>query len=377
MKFVVSSTSLLNHLQSISKVINAKNTLPILDYFLCDVKDNKLSATASDLETTIKTEIELVSSDGDFTIAIEAKRLLDILREFPEQPLTFNINEENFNIDINTENGKYSIVGQKGDDYPKVAELSEEKLSKISMPVDAVSTGINKCIFATADDELRPVMNGIFVELNEENVTFVATDAHKLVRYTRNDVQPEKASSFILPKKPAGLLKNLMAKNSDGNVEIEFDDKNAILTFPNYQVICRLTEGVYPSYNSVIPTDNPNNMTIDRVDFYNTLKRVSVFSNQASNLVKLQLKANELTITAQDLDYSISAIERIACKYDGDELEIGFKSIFLIEIISNIESGEVVLELSDSSRAGLLLPTEKQNENEDVLMLLMPMMLKK
>ncbi|HDR51596.1 MAG TPA: DNA polymerase III subunit beta, partial [Mariniphaga anaerophila] len=234
--------------------------------------------------------------------------------------------------------------------------------------------GVEKTLFATADDELRPVMNGIFVELSTENMGFVASDAHKLVRYRRSDAVSEFESSFILPKKPAGLLRNLLPKE-EYDVKLEFDNKNAMFTLTNYKLICRLVEGNYPSYNSVIPKENPNKMVIDRLAFYNTVKRVSVFSNQASNLVKLNINDNQLVVSAQDIDFSISAVERLSCEYDGEEIEIGFKSTFLLEILANISAGDIRMEMSDPSRAGLILPAETEEEAEDVLMLLMPMMI--
>jgi DNA polymerase-3 subunit beta len=235
-------------------------------------------------------------------------------------------------------------------------------------------SGINKTLFATADDELRPVMNGIFVELSTEDIKFVASDAHKLVRYKRFDAKAEKDASFILPKKPAALLKSLLPKE-DFDVKLEFDEKNAFFTLSNYKLICRLVEGNYPSYNSVIPTNNPNKLIIDRVEFYNTVRRVSVFSNQASNLIRLKLTENQLVVSAQDIDFSISAVERLNCQYEGEDMEIGFKSTFLQEILSNLSATEVKVELSDPTRAGLLLPADNENEEENVLMLLMPMMI--
>lgn len=373
MNFVASSSALLVHLQAVSKVISSKNTLPILDNFHFQISGNQLQITTSDLETTLTTSVEIIQSDGNINIAIEAKRLLDILKEFPEQPLTFNINEETKAIEITSSNGKYSVVGQDGSDFPKTPSIKKDKSFAFNLTAEALLTGISKTIFATADDELRPVMNGILVELSPENITFVATDAHKLVRYKRLDAHCENQTTFILPKKPASLLKNILVKR-EGEVEVKFDDKNAYFSFATYKLICRLVEGNYPNYNSVIPSDSPNRLTIDRVEFYNTLKRVSVFANPASNLVRLNLAANQLTISAQDIDYAISAYERINCNYEGTEMEIGFKSVFLIDILSNISSTEIFLELSDPSRSGILLPAEK-DEKEEILMLLMPMMI--
>lgn len=374
MKFVVSSTELLNHLQAVSRVINTKNTLPILDNFLFQLEKNELVITASDLESTMITRIHLENVSGEGSIAVPARILTDSLKEFSEQPLTFDINMDTLAVVINSENGKFSVVGQKGGEYPQIPVIREDKKSSVRLNGEVLMQGISKTLFATADDELRPVMNGIFIELHSDSISFVASDAHKLVRYKRTDVSPDSEASFILPKKPAGLLKNVLGREKN-DVMLEFDDKNAFFTLTNYKLICRLVEGNYPNYAAVIPANNPNKLTVDRVDFYNSLRRVSVFSNPASNLVKLQLASNQVTVSAQDIDFSISAYEKVKCQFDGDSMEIGFKSVFLIEILSNLSSQEVIIELSDPSRAGILIPAEKENENEDVLMLLMPMMI--
>jgi len=374
MKFVISSTELLSHLQAISRVISNKNTLPILDNFLFQLADNELKITASDLETTLITSIKLENVTDEGSIAIPARILTDTLKEFPDQPLTFDINNDTFGVVITTENGKYNVVGQNGEDFPQLPVIKDDQKTSIKLTADVLLSGITKTLFATADDELRPVMNGVFIELYPDNMTFVASDAHKLVRYRRNDVKAENEASFILPKKPASLLKAILPKE-ENEVVLEFDDKNAFFTLSNYKLVSRLVEGNYPSYNSVIPTNNPNKLTIDRLELYNALKRVALFSNQASNLVKLDLKGNQLNVSAQDIDFSISANERLNCQYEGDDMEIGFKSSFLIEILSNIASTDVLVELSDPSRAGILFPAEKENEDEDVLMLLMPMMI--
>lgn len=374
MKFVVSSTDLLSHLSAVSKVISSKSTMPILDNFLFQLTDADLTITASDLESTLITHMELDNTEGKGTIAVPARLLIDTLKEFPEQPLTFQINSDTYGIEIFSDNGKYSVVGQSGEDFPELPEISEEESTSVTLSPKVLLKGIEKTLFATADDELRPVMNGIFVELSSENMGFVASDAHKLVRYRRSDAASEFESSFILPKKPAGLLRNLLPKE-EFDVKLEFDNKNAQFTLTNYKLICRLVEGNYPSYNSVIPKNNPNKMVIDRLAFYNTAKRVSVFSNQASNLIKLNINDNQLVVSAQDIDFSISAVERLNCEYDGEEIEIGFKSTFLLEILSNISASDVKMEMSDPSRAGLLLPAETEEDAEDVLMLLMPMMI--
>lgn len=374
MKFVVSSMELLSHLQAISRVISSKNTLPILDNFLFSLEDGVLEITASDLESTLITQVQLDNTDGSGMIAIPARILNDTLKEFPDIPLNFDINTDSLMIVIQSENGKFSLMGQNGAEFPQMPQIKDDQKQQVEMDHDVLLTGINKSLFATADDELRPVMNGIFMEFSPDDITFVASDAHKLVRYRRTDAAAESSSSFILPKKPASLLKNILPR-VDAPVLLEFDERNASFTLTGYRLVCRLVEGNYPSYNSVIPTDNPYRMTIDRLSFYNTLKRVSVFSNQASNLVKLSLTGNQLNISAQDLDFSISANERISCQYEGEDMEIGFKSTFLIEILANLSSADVVLEMSDPTRAGILLPAGNENDGEDTLMLLMPMMI--
>jgi DNA polymerase III subunit beta len=374
MKFVVSSTELLGHLQAISRVISSKNTLPILDNFLFNLSGNDLEITASDLESTLITRMKLDNIEGTGIIALPARILLDTLKEFSEQPLTFDINTDTMAVVINSENGRFSVVGQNGIDFPVLPAIRKEKRFTFNIGSDVLLSGINRTLFATADDELRPVMGGIFVEAAIDKITFVASDAHKLVRYQRNDAKADDNASFILPKKPASLLKNILPKES-GMVAVEFDDRNAFFTLSDYKVVCRLVEGNYPNYNSVIPRNNPRKVTIDRVELYNILRRVSVFSNQASNLIKLQFTPNQITVSAQDIDFSISAYERHKCLYEGDEMEIGFKSLFLLEILANISSQDVVIELADPTRAGLFLPAVAENESEDLLMLLMPMMI--
>ena len=348
MRFDVSSTALLSRLQSISKVIASKNSLPILDSFLFNLEGNTLTVTASDAETRLVTSVDVMNAQGAGLFAVSAKILLDPLKELPEQPLTFDINDENLEIFIHFQNGKYNFIGQKGDTYPQQKPLNDNAIS-ISMDAQMLLNGISRSLFATADDELRPVMNGVYFDIHTER------------------------ASFILPKKPANLLKNLLAKESE-QVLIKFDDNNAYITCTNFEMVCRLIEGRYPNYNSVIPQENPFKVTIDRISFLNALKRVSVFSNPASSLVKLHLKDSLITVSAQDIDFSTSAEERIVCQFDGTELSIGFKATYLIEILGNISSEEIVLELADPSRAGLIVPSEN-DEDEDLLMLLMPMML--
>ena len=372
MKFIVSSTALSSHLQAISRVINSKNALPILDCFLFELQDGTLSATVSDSETTMVTTVEVNESDMDGRFAVTAKTLLDALKEIPEQPLTFEINTDSLEITVQYQNGKYSLMGQNADEFPQSAMLGDNAV-RVEMDAQVLLGGINRAVFATADDELRPVMNGIYFDITTEDITMVASDGHKLVRLRNLSVKSPERASFILPKKPANLLKGLLSKEGE-MVSIKFDDNNAYINCANFEMVCRLIEGRYPNYNSVIPQENPFKVTIDRISFLNALKRVSVFSNPASSLVKLQLKENEMLVSAQDIDFSTSAEEKIVCSFDGTELSIGFKATYLIEILSNINSEEVILELADPSRAGLIVPSENE-ENEDLLMLLMPMML--
>lgn len=376
MKFIASSNELLSHLQAISRVINSKNSLPILDNFLFDLNGNTLTMTASDIETTLVTSMEVETAEGNGKVAVAARLLLDTLREFPEQPLTFDINDSNLALVITSANGSYNFIGQNGDEYPRFPEL-QEGVRKLVLPVETLSTGIVKTIFATADDELRPVMNGIYFDIDASGLTLVATDAHKLVRfkapYSSSSLQGDEREAFILPKKPATMLKNILPKES-GEVAVEFDGKNACFKLGNYTMICRQIEGRYPNYNGVIPQNNPFKIIVDRLSILNALKRVSVFSNQGSNLIKLSFTTNQIHISAQDIDFSISAEETINCQYEGDKINIGFKSSFLIEILNNIDSTDVIFELADPSRAGLILPFENK-ENEDILMLLMPMLL--
>lgn len=372
MKLVISSTALFSHLQAIGRVINSKNTLPILDCFLFEVNDGVLSLTASDNETTMSTSLEVIESDGNCRFAINAKTIQDALKEIPEQPLTFAFNPDTLEILVQYMNGRYSVVAQNADEYPIPVTLGESAVH-VEMEAATMLNGINRALFATADDELRPVMNGIYFDITTDDLTMVASDGHKLVRNKNFATKGNEKAAFILPKKPATLLKNLLGKEQ-GAVSIDFDDRNATFTMPNYRMVCRLIEGRYPNYNSVIPQNNPHKVTIDRAILLSALKRVSVFSSQASSLIKLRLQDNQLVLSGQDIDFSTSAEETINCSYSGSPMSIGFKATFLIDILNNITGQDVIIELADPSRAGVLVPAE-QEENENLLMLLMPMML--
>lgn len=372
MKFIVSSTGLYSHLQAVSRVINSKNSLPILDCVLMEVKEGKITLTASDSESTLSTSFEVNDSDGEGRFAVSAKKFLDSLKEIPEQPITFDVNTSSMEITIYYQNGKYSLVGQNAEDFPLAPGLGESAIH-IEMETKILLNGINRTLFATADDELRPVMNGIYMDMTTTDITFVASDGHRLVREKSTAAQAPAKAAFILPKKPANILKALVTKSED-KMTIDFDEKNAIIVFNEYKLICRLIEGRYPNYNSVIPQNNPNKVRIDRQTLTSALRRVSVFSSQASSLIKLHLDSNLVQISAQDIDFSTSAEEKLNCEYSGNPMSIGFKSTFLIDILNNLASDEVIIELADPSRAGVILPSE-QEENDDVLMLLMPMML--
>ena len=372
MKFIISSSALFNRLQSIGRVINSKNTLPILDCFLFEIQDNTLTITASDSETTLITSVELVESDNAMRFCINAKTIQDSMKEIAEQPLAFDVNPDNMEITATYQNGHFSIVGQSADEYPEM-NISQDGMNELVIPSETVLNGINRCLFATADDDLRPVMNGVYFDLQQDGLTFVSTDGHKLVRNKNYNIKGEVQAAFILPKKPATILKNLLPKEA-GDIVLKFDERYAFISMESSRLICRLIEGRYPNYNSVIPQNNPYKVTVDRLTLLSALKRVLIFSNQSSALIKLHLENNQLTVSGQDIDYSTSAEENVPCEYGETPMNIGFKGTFLVDILNNISGENVIIELADPSRAGVLVPAE-QEKDEDLLMLLMPMML--
>ena len=372
MKFTISSSKLFSQLQAVSRVINSKNALPILDDVLFDLAGNELKLTASDGETTIRTSVEVENVEGAGKVASAAKLLLETLKEFSEQPLAFTIDENNFAVSMVSQNGTYSFVGVNGNEYPEMPD-SEGDARTIVIPANVLQSSIEKTIFCTADDDLRPVMNGIFFDIAEDKVAMVATDAHRLVRYINTSVKAGAPASFILPKKPAGLLKNLLVKE-ENDVKVTFGAKNARFEFGSTIVVCRQIEGRFPNYNAVIPQGNQNVVTVDRPTIINACKRVAVFANNGTAQLRLALSENQIKISAQDIDFSTSAEETISCDYNGTPMAIGFKAPFLIDLLSSISSNDVQLKLADPARAGLILPAENE-ENEDVLMLLMPMLL--
>ena len=372
MKFIVSSAELLGHLQTVSKVINTKNTLPILDNFLFKIEGNTLEITASDLETTMISRMRLENVSDEGAIAVPAKFLTDYLSKFSDQPLTFDISTETYTVRINSETGESTIQGYEWEDFPSLPSLKEEMVSTIRLPADVVLQGISKTVFATSEDEMRPVMTGIFLEMFADCINFVASDMHRLSRYRRSDAQAEIEGTFILPKKPANMLKSVLAKEQ-GLVEISFDDKNALFQLTDHTLVCRLVEGKYPAYATVIPENNPNKLIIDRVELLGALRRVSMFTNQSSNLVRIELKGNQITVFAQNIDFSHAGQETLKCQYDGDNMNIGFKANALADMIANLSSSDICFEISDPQRACLILPVQKDIESEDLLMLVMPM----
>lgn len=371
MKFIVSSTYLLKQLQVLGGVINNSNTLPILDNFLFDLKKNQLTVSASDLETTMSSVLE-VDSDSEGMIAVPARLLLETLKTFPEQPLTFVV-EDNNTVEISSNHGKYALAYADGAEFPKAVEVSNP--SSTTLLGDILATAINKTIFAAGNDDLRPVMSGVFFQFSPENLTFVATDAHKLVKYQRqDDVSASEVAEFIMPKKPLNLLKGILS-GSESEVTIEYNDSNAKFIFDNTELICRLIDGKYPNYEAVIPKENPNKLTISRNQFLSSVRRVSIFSNKTTHQIRLKIAGAELNISAEDVDYSNKAEERLSCSYQGDDMQIGFNSRFLVEMLNNLSSDDVSLEMSLPNRAGILTPIDGLDEGEHVTMLVMPVML--
>ena len=369
MKFIVSSSQLLRQLQVLGGVINSNNTLPILDNFLFEISENQLKVSASDLETTM-TAVVAIESDSTGSIAISARLLLDTLKTFPDQPLTFKTEGDSI-IEISSDQGKYDMAYFGGDEFPKSVSL--ESPSKTIVPSNILATAISKTIFAAGNDDLRPVMSGVFFQFSTDNLTFVATDAHKLVKYTRTDVTADKTAEFIMPKKPLNLLKGVLGGEED--VVIEYNDANAKFTFENFVLICRLIDGKYPNYEAVIPKENPNKLTVDRASFQNSVRRVSIFSSKTTHQIRLNMAGTELNISAEDLDFSNKADERLSCDYQGDDMQIGFNSRFLSEMLSNLTSSEVLIEMSLPNRAGILTPIDGTDEGEKITMLVMPVML--
>ncbi len=374
MKFIVSSSLLLKNLQAILGVINSSNTLPILDDFLFELKEDELTITSSDLESTMSVTLKPDKSVEPGSIAIPAKILVDTLKTFADIPVSFTINEENQSVEISAGEGKYKLSGHKSDEYPRTPAI--ENATSIELTSSILAQAINKTLFATGNDELRVVLSGVFCELSPEDISFVATDAHKLVWYKRRDARSADSANFILPKKPLNLLKNILSAQ-EFPVKIEYSRTNAFFSFQNIHLICRLIDGKYPNYEAVIPTENPNKLIIDRNSLLTTIRRVSIFANQSTHQVRFKITGKELVLSAEDLDFSKESKDRLTCDYEGEDLEIGFNSKFLMEMLNNIDTDEVQLEMSAPNRAGILTPVNNENKDEDILMLVMPVMLNK
>ncbi|HQO50441.1 MAG TPA: DNA polymerase III subunit beta [Bacteroidales bacterium] len=373
MKFIITSLKLLRSLQALSGVLNSSNTLPILDDFLFRIQDSELEITASDLETTMIISLvpDLVEGKGE--VAIPAKILLDIMKTFPDIPVTFEVNPDTLTIELLAGEGKFKLAGHRSDEFPKLPTIVDT--NRVELKGEVLVNAFEKTVFATGNDELRLAMSGVLCELKEEHITFVATDAHKLVRYRRLDAKSDFVASFILPKKPINQLKNILSSRQDETVLIDFNQTNAHFTFSNVKMVCRLIEGRYPNYEAVIPAQNPNKLTIDRAALLNSLRRVAIFANQSTHQVRFKISGQELFLSAEDLDYANEAKERLSCSYEGDDLEIGFNSRFFQEMLNNLDQFEIRLEMSAPNRAGILFPVDNDNENEDILMLVMPVML--
>ncbi len=370
MKFIVNSSYLLKELQKLNAVISSNNTLPILDNFLFEVNDNSMTIVASDLEVTMLSKID-IESRNDGRITIPSKILIDTLKTFSNQPLTFLIDEESSSIEISSDVGNYKLVGNNANEFPKTPKLSSS--SKTAIKSNTLANAINKTLFASGNDDLRPVMSGVFCELSNEKITFVATDAHKLVKHSKTITSSDSISTFILPKKPLNILKNIL--DTDTEVNIEYNDTNALFSFNNSTIICRLIDGKYPNYDAVIPKENPNKLKIETNVLLNSIKRVSIFANKTTHQIRLKIAGSELQVTSEDLDFSNKAEERLTCEYEGNDLEIGFNSRFMIDMLSNIGSKYISLEMSAPNRAGIILPLDSISDGEDTLMLVMPVML--
>lgn len=378
MRFIINSQLFLKHLSALNSVISNNNTVPIIACFHLHLEDNILTIKATDLETTMVTRIELENArvEGIDTIAVPAKLLLDMLKSLDDVPINFAVDPENYSIEISSGEGKYSLAGQNAETFPAMPEMKDTV--QTSMPASVLVNAINKTAFAASTDEMRQQMSGIFCEMTPENVTFVATDAHKLVRYRRNDIHSDESVNFILPRKPILQVKNILGANKeDFDVTIDYNNTNVFFSFDNFLIICRLVDGKYPNYEAAIPKNNPNKLTIDRQTFLNTLRRVSLFANQSTHQVRLSIKERELEISSEDLEFSNKAHETIPCSYDGEPMEIGFNAKFLSEMITNLDTEQVLMEMSHPSRAGILFPITNGDEakDEDILMLVMPVML--
>ncbi len=370
MKFIVSSATLLKQLSAINGVITTNPVVPILENFLFEINDGMLTVTASDLQTSMITELEVESKESG-NIAVPAKILLDTLKNLPEQPVTFSVDEETYSVEISSDNGRYKLAGENATDFPKVPEVSND--FSVDMSTEVLSNAINNTIFATSNDELRPAMTGVYLNLADTNTTFVATDGHRLIRYRRVDVASENGNTIIIPRKALNLLKTTLPSENT-NVSVEFNVSNAFFRFSNIKMICRLIDERFPDYENVIPLDNNNNMVIDRMELLSSLRRIAIYANKTTHQVRLKITGSELQVSAEDLDFANEANERLSCEHDGEDIEIGFNARFLVEMLNNLDAKKIELQLSAPNKAGLIVPFEKE-DNEDILMLVMPVML--
>ena len=372
MNFIVSSSYLLKNLNAINGVITSNPVVPILDNVLFEIENGNLLITASDLQTSVMVEIQ-VESKKDGSAAIPAKILIDTLKNLPEQPVTFSIDDENYNIEINSDNGRYKLAGENATDFPKVPQVTDGY--SIDLSSELLSNAISNTIFSTSTDELRPAMTGIFLKLSTSSCTFVSTDGHRLVKYVRSDISGDEVDhEMILPRKSLNLLKSTLPSDKSSDVKLEFNASNAFFSFDNVKMVCRLIDERYPDYENVIPLDNSNNIVIDKSEVLSSLKRISIYANKTTNQVRFKISGGEILISAEDLDFSNEANERISCEHDGADIEIGFNAKFLIEILSNLNSTRVTFKLSEPNKAGLIIPDE-MDEDEDITMLVMPVML--
>ena len=372
MNFIVSSSYLLKNLNSISGVITSNPVVPILENVLFEIEGGNLLITASDLQTSVMVELQ-VESKEDGSVAIPAKILIETLKNLPEQPVTFSIDDQNYNIEINSDNGRYKLAGENSADFPKVPGVNDGYSSDINSEI--LNSAISNTIFSTSTDELRPAMTGVFFKLSSTGCTFVSTDGHRLVKYIRTDIKGDEVDhDMILPRKSLNLLKSILPTDKSLDIKLDFNASNAYFSFENIKMVCRLIDERYPDYDNVIPSDNSNTVTITKSELLGSLKRISIYANKTTNQVRFKITGSEILISAEDLDFSNEANERISCEHDGDDIEIGFNAKFLIEMLSNIESEKVILKLSEPNRAGLLIP-EDINDNEDITMLVMPVML--
>ncbi len=369
MKFIASSSALLKQLQHISGVINANTVLPILEDFLFEIDKNTLTVVATDLETVMRVQLDVEAKDSG-RVCIPARILIESLKNIPDQPLTFTI-DKSFGVEITSDNGKYKVMGENPDNFPK--EPAADDTSSFTTTATALVTAIGKTLFATSTDDLRPAMTGVFFELDKKGLQFVATDAHRLVRYKRKDVSCPKNESFIVPRKPLNLLKAAIPDNDD-EITLSYNSNHLFVQHGTTRMSCRLIDARFPDYKVVIPSDNPYRLTVNKNDFQSALRRISVFSNKSTNQVALSISGSELQLAAQDIDFSFEGNERMKCQYNGEDLVIAFNAKFLIEMLNAAEGDEVNMELSTPTKAGLIKPTE-QEDNEELLMLVMPLML--